>query len=135
MIYVIGKDENGPLKVGISKDPQRRLRQLQTASGIELQILALGRAGLGYTDRQIEKSIHSQLQDVRMVGEWFDTTLVRVFFETLKYYGLDAAPPSTHVIWRKEDDLSPAMEAATDLATPLIKENFRVQEKLWFQKH
>lgn len=66
MIYYIQRGEDGPIKVGFSDNPDRRLKELQTGSGEPLRILAVIPG-----DRALEKEIHVRLQGCRGVGEWF----------------------------------------------------------------
>lgn len=83
MLYIIGSNPMGPLKVGISKDPEVRLKQLQTACPTKLVIYATAEVsqlwyGSGYlelTDREAEARIHEYLQHYRLEGEWFDADL------------------------------------------------------------
>lgn len=52
-VYLIGEDDNGPVKIGLSKDPVARLRQMQTGNPRRLRIerLILG-------DQTLEKLLH-----------------------------------------------------------------------------
>jgi hypothetical protein len=66
MIYYIQRGADGPIKVGFSDDPKRRLHELQTGSGEPLRILAVIPG-----DRALEQEIHRRLQGCQGVGEWF----------------------------------------------------------------
>tara|TARA_B100000212_G_scaffold305555_1_gene253632 strand:- start:516 stop:821 length:306 start_codon:yes stop_codon:yes gene_type:complete len=68
-LYIIQSDKTGDIKIGRSKDPKRRLKQLQTGSPHKLKLL-LVIEGKG----KIEKSLHNRLQQYRSRrnGEWFD---------------------------------------------------------------
>ena len=68
-LYVIQSDVTGAIKIGISKNPKSRLRQLQTGSPYELKLLTIvnGRGDL-------EKPLHESLKPYKQSckGEWFD---------------------------------------------------------------
>lgn len=72
-IYIISNDQ-GFVKVGVSKDPKRRLKQLQTGNEHKLELL--------FTEEfecsrkhilRVEKLIHKELKRIttKMIGEWF----------------------------------------------------------------
>lgn len=54
------------IKVGIAKDPMRRLRALQTGNATEFKLLA---AVAG--DESLERAIHVKFESAHVVGEWF----------------------------------------------------------------
>jgi len=68
-LYIIQSDKSGAIKIGRSKNPQRRLKQLQTGSPFKLKML-LVLEGKG----SIEKSLHERLVEFKQdcKGEWFD---------------------------------------------------------------
>lgn len=79
-IYVIAADENGPIKIGISQNPEKRLRQLQTGHERRLILFHVQefepeRAHL------IERIIHNTVRHKRKIGEWFDLTVVEAIGE------------------------------------------------------
>lgn len=65
-VYLAGGDE-GPLKIGYSKDPNERVESFQTANHQELRVLAR-REG----SQADEREIHQRLIEHRVKGEWFD---------------------------------------------------------------
>lgn len=67
MVYFIQAGENGPIKIGKSVDPQKRLAQLQTSSERPLRIL-LTLVG----DESRECAYHKLWAEHRIRGEWFD---------------------------------------------------------------
>jgi hypothetical protein len=67
--YAIQVDPDGPVKLGISQNVQRRLEGLQTAAPYRLKLLV---AVPGF--RETEKSVHARFQDARIGGEWFNPT-------------------------------------------------------------
>jgi hypothetical protein len=72
-IYIIGSD-TPPYKVGISKDPGRRLKSLQTGHPRKLRILD-ARATDAEKTKLLETAIHQQLKFYKTHGEWFDIKL------------------------------------------------------------
>lgn len=70
-VYVISRGAEGPCKIGLSGDPDRRLAMLQTASPDRLK----GEATFWFRTRAAAKRIEAALHDVfepqRLSGEWF----------------------------------------------------------------
>lgn len=69
-IYVISANEAGPVKIGFSKNPEARLRQLQTGHASPLKLFHKELIE-GYDVRHVEKTIHKQIRYKRISGEWF----------------------------------------------------------------
>lgn len=72
-IYIIGNNK-GFIKVGLSKDPQKRIKQLQTGNGDKLSLIfqecfECNRKKVF----KIEKMIHRSLSSLcsKKEGEWF----------------------------------------------------------------
>lgn len=65
-VYFIGSDD-GPIKIGVSHDPRRRLADLQRSSPAPLRILALTKGGF-----ERENAYHLQFKGQRLYGEWFE---------------------------------------------------------------
>lgn len=78
-IYVIGSDDP-PYKVGISKDPQRRLKNLQTGHPQKLRIYGLKETDVSKT-KLLESAIHYHLKLHRTHGEWFNMDLKNIMLE------------------------------------------------------
>lgn len=81
-IYIIGSTIK-PYKIGITKNPNQRLKSLQTGHPNKLNIL--------YKDevpddkvRYLEKVIHSTINYSRTKGEWFNIELEEAINE-IKY--------------------------------------------------
>lgn len=64
-VYFIQADA-GAVKIGRAKDPESRLRQLQTGSPDKLQMLHVVPG-----DAELEASLHRRFGTVRIRGEWF----------------------------------------------------------------
>lgn len=65
-VYCIIHHERHAVKIGFSKNPARRLKQLQTGSA---DIFTLFDAFTG--DRSTELAFHRTFADRRIIGEWF----------------------------------------------------------------
>jgi hypothetical protein len=58
------RSEDGPVKIGVSKDIGKRLKTLQTASHAKLTLV-------GYVDRDVEAALHKRQESDHISGEWF----------------------------------------------------------------
>jgi hypothetical protein len=56
-------------KIGISSNPERRLRQIENASGLPVQLMAVWTV---YDASTTEKVLHKYFTDRRHEGEWFN---------------------------------------------------------------
>ena len=65
-LYFIQSDVTGYVKIGRSKNPEKRLKALQTGSPYLLRLM-LVLEGWGYK----EKEFHSYLERYKILGEWF----------------------------------------------------------------
>jgi hypothetical protein len=65
-IYII-KNKNNQIKIGYSKNPFKRLKQLQTANSEKLELLAFF-----YANKVIEKRLHKMFYFDKKMGEWFN---------------------------------------------------------------
>lgn len=63
-VYFIQSIDGGPVKIGYSKDPESRARNLQTAE--ELVVLATLPGSY-----KLEADLHHKYASIRMNGEWF----------------------------------------------------------------
>lgn len=80
MIYFVQPQGGGLIKIGCAKDPEARLRNLQTASPVRLVILAT-------MDGDIldEQRLHRRFRQLRQHGEWFAPAIeLRSFISRLK---------------------------------------------------
>ena len=77
-VYAIVEKDTGNVKIGISADPERRLKELQTANSSELVLVATMPA----IDRfKSETRAHLLNADNHIRGEWFDNKSLQ-YFET-----------------------------------------------------
>jgi hypothetical protein len=87
-VYVIAAGAEGPVKVGFSADPDRRLRQLQTGHPERLEIFH--RQGFDAALAPLmEKLVHKLMAPKRRQGEWFAYTvedaIAGVEFSLIRY--------------------------------------------------
>ncbi|CAN0439140.1 unnamed protein product, partial [Phaeothamnion confervicola] len=70
-LYAIGHP-SGPVKIGISDNPEGRLSQFQTSCPFPIRLLhaePCESREIAYSD---ERFIHRHLKEKRLWGEWFD---------------------------------------------------------------
>lgn len=72
-VYLIQNLETSNYKIGVSKNPNKRLKQLQTASGEELKLVATFETT---NARKVESALHNQYSPYKTQGEWFNISLV-----------------------------------------------------------
>ena len=89
-IYIIQDSGNNCVKCGISHKPDKRLKQLQTGSMNELDLIYTEECGYGGRKRtlQLEKMIHKELRDkgLKQRGEWFclnESTTIQDIIDTV----------------------------------------------------
>jgi hypothetical protein len=66
-VYFIQAGDDGPIKIGTSRDPRKRFLELQTASPYPLHVRAIGPGG-----RAAEHRMHTRFAGCRLHGEWFE---------------------------------------------------------------
>lgn len=69
-VYMIQRQSDGAIKIGISRDPARRARGLTSACGSTVTLLATAN-DLRYGSKYREGRILAALQGIRLIGEWF----------------------------------------------------------------
>lgn len=67
-VYAIRETETGRIKIGISRDPEARMAQLQTGNSQQLELVAVRRAVNRFDD---ERLCHAEAAAYRIRGEWF----------------------------------------------------------------
>ena len=67
-VYAIKNKDTGNIKLGISKNPEQRLKQLQTGCDGKLELVAYRKADNGYRD---ELQLHTENEQHAIHGEWF----------------------------------------------------------------
>ncbi len=68
-VYAIRNKTTRRVKLGISQNPERRLKELQIGNDCELELVAFRKAENRFKD---EKALHRENAPLRVRGEWFD---------------------------------------------------------------
>ena len=71
-VYLIQSQEDGYYKIGVSKHPKKRVKQLQTGNSSELKLIESYQSEYA---NKIERTLHNQLTHCKKEGEWFDMSL------------------------------------------------------------
>ena len=70
-VYAIKNQDTGNIKIGISKDPESRLKHLQVGNDASLVLMQQVSAPHRFQD---EKLIHSRNSQLKVRGEWFSSS-------------------------------------------------------------
>lgn len=90
-VYVIGRPQ-GPVKIGMSIDPERRAKALQPGCPFPLRVLHRVAFLSGKKAYEVEQQTHEILDDCATVGEWFDVDAdyaldsIRVVASTIEHF-------------------------------------------------
>ena len=68
-VYAIRNNHTGRIKLGISQNPERRLKELQIGNDCELELVAFRKAENRFKD---EKALHRENAPYHVRSEWFD---------------------------------------------------------------
>ncbi len=68
-IYLIQSLEDGYYKIGVSKHPKKRVKQLQTGNSSELKLVESYQSEHAH---KIEKTLQRHHSYLKKEGEWFD---------------------------------------------------------------
>ncbi|MCP4336644.1 MAG: hypothetical protein GY679_02205 [Mycoplasma sp.] len=80
VVYFIGNQEEGNVKIGFSTDVNRRIKELQTSSPSKLKILKTFPG-----DISKERELHERFKEYRIKGEWFELVgNLKCFIEELQ---------------------------------------------------
>lgn len=71
-VYLIQSLENSYYKIGVSKHPRKRIRQLQTGNSSELKLIETYESNIA---DKIEKILHQRYSHAHKEGEWFDLSI------------------------------------------------------------
>jgi len=77
MLYLVGLDEDGPIKIGHSCDPRGRLMQLQMGCPHKLIMFAVYGSGK-YPE---EQWLHEKMAAFRLHGEWFNASVSKIIHQ------------------------------------------------------
>jgi len=68
-IYVLKNPLNETVKIGVAQDVEKRIQQLQTGAGVELELVY--QSLICSNAFSIERDVHAHFEDRRTFGEWF----------------------------------------------------------------
>lgn len=71
-VYIIQSTESGYFKIGVSKKPKYRIKQLQTANSSKLILISEYSSDIA---NKLEKALHNLYSYCKKEGEWFDLPL------------------------------------------------------------
>lgn len=69
--FLKARGEDVLIKIGRSRDPERRVSELQTGSPFKLKLLGRVRCKNDFHAKQVEKAVHRIFHHCRRRGEWF----------------------------------------------------------------
>jgi hypothetical protein len=72
-LYIIQSDKTGDFKIGRSKHPEKRLKQLQTGNQNKLKLILVVENS-GHLEKRIHNSIKEKSRQ-KSRGEWFEFNL------------------------------------------------------------
>jgi predicted GIY-YIG superfamily endonuclease len=71
-IYLIQSLENSYYKIGISKNPSKRIEQLQTGNPVQLKLIEIYQSEFA---NLIENTLQRKYNYLKKEGEWFDLSI------------------------------------------------------------
>ena len=74
-LYLIAASEDGPTKIGISRDPDHRLKELQSGHARPLHVFHATWLVERKYAKKAEAWLHKELADKRQSGEWFSVAI------------------------------------------------------------
>jgi hypothetical protein len=75
-IYLIQKLTDSTFKIGVSKNPKRRIKSVQTGNEGKLKIFCTYPSEYAY---KIEKTLHRLYSHCKCEGEWYNISLVEAY--------------------------------------------------------
>lgn len=71
-VYLISSGEDGPVKVGVSDNPESRLSGLQSGNPVKLHIAAKWKMPSRKAAFDVERAVLDDFGSSRLMGEWID---------------------------------------------------------------
>src|SRR5689334_20768822 len=72
--HMSGRAHHGPVKIGISANPEARLRELQTGNPLRLGVFWTFTFATRWEAREHERAFHEEFARDQTSGEWFAIT-------------------------------------------------------------
>ena len=99
-IYFIGNVELGAVKIGISKNPEKRLVEIQTGNSHKLVLYGI----IQDVKEDYEKKLHQIYDHLRLEGEWFKLTDELIHFIVNKTNKVNEFKTDTPKLIKINDD-------------------------------
>ncbi len=71
-VYLMQSDDSGYYKIGVSKNPKRRVAQLQTGNAEKIRLIESFASKIAY---KIEMALQNQYMPSKINGEWFKLSI------------------------------------------------------------
>ena len=71
-VYLIQSIDSGLYKIGISNNPNKRLKQLQTGNGESLKLIHSFKSNY---PNKLETALHNRYSHLKKINEWFNFDL------------------------------------------------------------
>lgn len=72
LVYLIQSLDSGKYKIGISNNPTKRIKNLQTGNGEKLKLIHMFESNF---PSKLEKALHNKFSHLKLIGEWYNLTL------------------------------------------------------------
>jgi len=76
-VYFIQHDVDGPIKIGVAKDPARRLNELQIGNPYQLYLITKIDCCTSGNAYALEKKLHWKFKRWNISGEWFKPRILK----------------------------------------------------------
>jgi hypothetical protein len=114
-VYMIQTGDDGPVKIGLTRDVRRRLETLQISSPTRLRLLALFEGS-----RELECELHRRFAAARIKGEWFKP--IPELIEFAKGGAAQAKALLTKSVRRSRREESPPVAGRIEARRPAIED-------------
>jgi hypothetical protein len=74
-VYLIQSLEDGYYKIGVSKHPNKRIKELNTGNASPLKLVEIFQSEQAH---KIERILQNRLTPFRKTGEWFDMPMASI---------------------------------------------------------
>jgi predicted GIY-YIG superfamily endonuclease len=76
-VYFVSQQRDGRVKIGVSSDPDRRVKEMQTGNAKPLTVIARFPFPNRASAMAIERELHEKYSRFRVSGEWFRPRLLK----------------------------------------------------------
>jgi hypothetical protein len=126
-VYFIQEGGRGPVKIGLSNRPKRRIGDLQTGNPTELHLRHVVPG-----DRRTEAVLHHRFEPARIRGEWFGDVIDADYLAIILAFAEGLAEEMVH----RYDGSTPVLMHGASIRTPTEVERIRSDiARLWARGH